>query len=320
MNKDLLVKYILLEVNNEEKILVEEWLNQNSENHREFIELKRTWEMSKEGKQELPEVDVEMAWEKFLEKKAMNHEISYSPKIWKWKTVISIAASIAIFLFLGITWYLYKSNSSHLELVSGKNYVQSTLPDGSTVNLNRNSSLSFDKQWLIKQRTVFLKQGEVFFNVKRDEKLPFVISSGKSKITVLGTSFHVSREKNSTNVIVATGSVKVNFADQELILSPKQSVTINDNDSNKLRVDTIKDELYRYYIQQEFIFENTPLKRVFAVLGKAYDQKIILEDPKKGELLYTATFKQQNLNEMINVILQTFELKIDKRNNTYYIK
>ena len=320
MKKDLLIKYILEEVNPEEKIQIQNWIDSHPMNKKEYIALKKTWEMSKGINQNLPEVDVDLAWEKFLENKASIEEKNPPIKNLDWKKTLMIAASTTVLVLIGLSWYLYSSNSSYVEVVSGKEYIKSILPDGSTVNLNRNANLTFDKQWLVNNRNVFLKQGEVFFDVKRDEKSPFIITSGKSKITVLGTSFHVSREKNITNVIVASGSVKVNFVNQEVILSPKETVTISDNDIHTLRVDTIKDELYKYYIAQEFIFENTPLKRVFAVLAKAYDKQIILEDPKKAKLLYTATFKQQNLNEMMNVIVQTFELKIEKRNNSYYVK
>ena len=320
MKKDLLIKYILEEVNPEEKIQIQNWIDSHPMNKKEHIALKKTWEMSKGINQNLPEVDVDLAWEKFLENKASIEEKNPPIKNLDWKKTLMIAASTTVLVLIGLSWYLYSSNSSYVEVVSGKEYIKSILPDGSTVNLNRNANLTFDKQWLVNNRNVFLKQGEVFFDVKRDEKSPFIITSGKSKITVLGTSFHVSREKNITNVIVASGSVKVNFENQEVILSPKETVTISDNDIHTLRVDTIKDELYKYYIAQEFIFENTPLKRVFAVLAKAYDKQIILEDPKKAKLLYTATFKQQNLNEMMNVIVQTFELKIEKRNNSYYVK
>src|SRR5690606_9925607 len=76
---------------------------------------------------------------------------------------------------------------------------------------------------------------------------------------------------------------------------------------------------YRYYVHQEFTFENTPLPRVFEILGKAYQKKFLIEDPKIKALTYTATFEQQNLNEIIDVILRTFSLKISKKDEAYYI-
>src|SRR5690606_8924025 len=81
------------------------------------------------------------------------------------------------------------------------------LPDGSTVHLNTNAEMVYQKQWLGKGRKVRLFKGEVFFEVKRDQNNPFVIESGNSKITVLGTSFHVRRDGTDTEVIVASGAV-----------------------------------------------------------------------------------------------------------------
>src|SRR5690606_10841372 len=125
-----------------------------------FLELKKTWEMSKEVNQELPEVDVDLAWRKFLDNKSTDFDKQTRRlSLVNWKINLSIAAGLVIFLSLAVSWFLYTSNSSYLEVVSGKNYIKSTLPDGSTVNLNRNASLTFDKQWLIHKRKIFLKQG-----------------------------------------------------------------------------------------------------------------------------------------------------------------
>jgi len=319
MNKDLVVNYILSEVNDEEKRLVEAWIEQDPKHKKEYLEMKKIWEISTDGDQEMPEVDVDRGWSDFLMLKADREAASNKKNKIRKFAVWQVAASISIVSLLSF-WLLFQANSVHIELVSNDAYKQTELPDGSIVNLNKNAGLSYDTKWLIKERKVALKHGEVFFDVKRDENKPFIISSGNSIITVLGTSFHVRRENTETEVVVTSGSVKVNYADQEVILKPSQSITIQDSTKMLVKLDTVPDQLYRYYVHQEFIFENTPLKRVFEVLGKAYNQKFVIEKADNGKLLYTATFQQQSLNEMIQVILATFDLKLEKKGNTHYIK
>ena len=319
MNKDLLVHYILSEVNEQEKRLVEEWIQQDSKHKKEYLEMKKIWEIIAEEDQELPEVDVDKGWDDFLILKANRENISNKNNKIRSFPLWQVAASISIVTLLSF-WVLFQSKSVHLDLASNNAYKQTELPDGSIVSLNRNAALSYDTKWLINKRKVVLDQGEVFFQVKRNEQKPFIIKSGNSTITVLGTAFHVSRENKETQVVVASGSVKVNYADQEIILKPNQSISIQDSSKMLVKLDTVPDQLYRYYVHQEFIFENTPLKRVFEVLGKAYNQKFVIQKAETGHLLYTATFQQQSLNEMMQVILATFDLKLEKKGNTHYIK
>ncbi|MGX5852059.1 FecR family protein [Dyadobacter jiangsuensis] len=85
------------------------------------------------------------------------------------------------------------------------------LPDGTRVTLNAGSSISYPQEFEEDVREVSLS-GEAFFDVKRNEKQPFVITTGGVVTKVLGTSFNISAypENKSVQVAVVTGKVKVN--------------------------------------------------------------------------------------------------------------
>mgnify|MGYP001472807545 FL=1 len=63
------------------------------------------------------------------------------------------------------------------------------LPDGSTVKLNSGSSITYPEMFLDDRREVVLK-GEGFFDVKKNQKQPFIVMANKAKVKVLGTSFN----------------------------------------------------------------------------------------------------------------------------------
>lgn len=81
------------------------------------------------------------------------------------------------------------------------------LEDGSKLTINANSDI--EVTYYRHQRHVTLKRGEVIFEVARDESRPFVVDSGRAKITVLGTRFAVNRLQNLVRVSVDHGRVQV---------------------------------------------------------------------------------------------------------------
>lgn len=81
------------------------------------------------------------------------------------------------------------------------------LDDGSKLTINANSDV--EVTYYRHQRHVTLKRGEVIFEVTPDESRPFIVDSGRAKITVLGTRFAVNRLQNLVRVSVDHGRVQV---------------------------------------------------------------------------------------------------------------
>ncbi|SMG09061.1 FecR family protein [Sphingobacterium psychroaquaticum] len=322
MNKEWITKYIVGEMNAAERATMEAWIEADPVHKEEYIAMKKVWELSAQ-KGDAPEIDIDRAWNTFTQlrteraqsKDEVVVKIRTSRSPFRW-----IGAAAAILLILGLSyWGLNDKLSQETDLRTLTQTLRAPLPDGSMVSLNKDTELHYHKSWFGKKRAVSLVEGEAFFEVKKDKAHPFVIEAGQHRITVVGTSFHVRRTPGETEVIVATGKVRVNYGDQEVFLLPEQRIVIADTSKQTVKVDSVKDNLYRYYVHQVFEFDNTPLSRVFEALGKAYEKEFVLENPAHRKLLYSAKFEQQGLSEMIDVILKTFDLKMKKRGNKYYI-
>lgn len=106
---------------------------------------------------------------------------------------------------------------SPLRTVKNPRGVKSTfsLPDGTEVHLNYESSLTFPHQFNGLERRVELV-GEAFFDVVHQDSVPFVVLAEGISIEVLGTSFNVlaSESEYQTEVSLVRGKVQVNFLDQ----------------------------------------------------------------------------------------------------------
>ncbi|MCF0065191.1 FecR domain-containing protein [Dyadobacter chenwenxiniae] len=152
----------------------------------------------------------------------------------KWYAVAA-AASILILSATGV--YLYNLNSSVPEdmititAASGETR-EVTLPDGSHVWLNAASVLRYPAKFG-ETREVFLEEGEVFFQVKRDTTAPFTVHSAHLDTRVLGTSFRVKayRELAHEIVTVVTGKVAVSRGAEPLALLEKDQEVIFEKNS-----------------------------------------------------------------------------------------
>ena len=82
----------------------------------------------------------------------------------------------------------------------------------------------------------------------------------------------------------------------------------------------VTDELYNYYRTKEFVCNNTPLWRLADVLGEAYGVHIIITDERLRSLPLTTVFKNESLDNILLVISETFNIKVEREGNTIYFK
>jgi len=102
------------------------------------------------------------------------------------------------------------------------------LPDGSTVELNANSSLTFEKNWnQLETRKVWLK-GEAFFEVVKKEQShqKFQVITKDLTVEVLGTVFNVNSHREETKVFLQEGKVNLslNGLEETMLLEPGEII------------------------------------------------------------------------------------------------
>ena len=88
---------------------------------------------------------------------------------------------------------------------SGDGFQQVDLPDGSVVNLNKNSTISFDSDF--SDRTVHL-QGEALFEVVEGNG-EFTVKTESGEVVVMGTIFNVKDRDDEMEVEVEEGEVEL---------------------------------------------------------------------------------------------------------------
>lgn len=187
-----------------------------------------------------------------------------------------------------------------------------TLPDGTKVWLNAGSKLSYPS-FFGKERKVFLS-GEGFFNVSKNEKVPFIVSTRTIDVKALGTQFNVFSypESNYTGVYLQEGSVKAYFPSSEaegVILSPEQYLV---QKGKQLVLSTMDpDELL--WREGIYTFKRQKLGRIIEKLELYYDVKIVVKDPEILDYEYVGKFRQRDgVMEILHLIQLIHNFKIKK--------
>ncbi len=313
MNDDLLIKYLVGETTDEESIRVNQWIDASEANKKYFEQYLQIWEKSA-ALAAKTNIDKNQAWERFVKyRDEKNHQVKIvgidSQKSIPWLRI----AAIFVLVFAGALFYLFKSNQSKLVVIrSNEAVLNDTLPDGSVVTLNKRSAISYPKQFSGNERTVGL-EGEAFFSVTPNKTKPFVIHSGDVGIKVVGTSFNVRNTADKTEVIVETGIVEVSKEKQMVLLNPKEMATVFKNRSMPVKQKT-QDELYNYYRTKEFVCNATPLWKLVDILNEAYGANIIIADSRLKDLQLNTTFRNEGLDEILQVVGATFNIRVEKKN------
>ncbi|MCU7548966.1 FecR domain-containing protein [Chitinophagaceae bacterium LB-8] len=310
INDDLLVKYLLGETTQEEALLVRSWISAHPDHQKQFDQLKIIWQESGKYSSSVNEND---AWVRFKNRiqQSQNKKGSVR-KIYRYSW-LRIAALFVVIAGSALAYFLsQKEPVQTLTVQTRSQPLTDTLPDGSVVTLNRNSAISYPEKFAKESRKIALK-GEAFFNVTPDKTSPFVIQVNDVTIRVVGTSFNVRSEKGTTEVIVETGVVQVIKNQKVAELHPKERIQIDQNDSVLVK-SVEKDQLYNYYRTKEFVCDNTPLWKLVNALNAAYNSNILIGRASLRNQPLTVTFEDESLDTILNIISETLQIEVVKKN------
>lgn len=154
------------------------------------------------------------------------------------------------------------------------------LPDGSEVILNSESTIEFPNSFLGNERHVKLK-GEAFFKVAKNEKSPFIVSTDRVDVKVLGTEFNLKNYSGeSPHVSLIKGSVDVysNKSNKMVRMVPGKDVCCDENGNFNITDFDVFSKIQ--WINGYFYFDNVTLKDVMLELGRWYNMGIVFYNKK----------------------------------------
>ena len=255
---------------------------------------------------------LEESWQKILDKtQAEGKQIPVYKSPFS-RRLIGIAASVVIFLSVGIYSYYnfldHRSNRTVQDEVTYRNISTDrgqkrvlSLPDGSTITLNAESEVKLPIKFADTSRVVYLI-GHAHFDITRDIKRPFLVYTDYSKTKVLGTSFDIKTFPGSekTEIVVSSGNVEFS---QENNRRNKVRLTVNDKATllpgEKIEVTEVNARHLIAWKDNRLLFENASLQEIVEVLELWYDIEIVVEDPTLLKKTYTFSYDNPPLESLM---------------------
>lgn len=286
----LLDKYLAGTCTPEEEQVVQHWLSSRNTNESEWHNM------------------TPAAQQAYLDAlyKDVRQSIKVVPITSRRRLFLRIAAIAVIVLGAGLLYILMRQQSTPamtLECVAG--VQEATLPDGSVVALNAGSKL----EYLVKgdTREVTL-EGEAFFVVKADPNQPFVITSGKVRTRVLGTSFNIQAypKDDHISVSVVSGKVEMSKAAEKIVLEKGEKGLYNKQQGNLSQA--VFSDPPSAWVNGELNFFHMPLAEVAKVLERSYQVTIDISNNSSKQCEITGKFRiNQSIDEVLQLICKTID-------------
>ncbi|HUX94398.1 MAG TPA: FecR family protein [Bacteroidales bacterium] len=270
-------------------------------------------------------IDVEKAWQNVSSKISQTEIESADSKVLTLReTLLRIAAAVLVLISIGTgAFYIYHKGafSTQVAFSTGndeKNLLVE-LSDGSRIFLNRNSELTYLKDFGKKNRNVKLR-GEAFFEIAADAAKPFTIDAGNATVKVVGTSFNIITSNNNSEVevFVKSGKVLLSGSDNSgsIELDPGYVGKI---DAGKTEKKINNDLNYLSWNTGLLVYNGQTLDVVFKDLKRVYNMDIIAEDNSILENRWTSPIDNQSQETIIRLICVSFNLSYTQDGNVYHL-
>lgn len=294
MDKILLEKYIEGTVSSEERDEVVDWLDADPKHVEEYMRLHKVYNISI--------LNQEFELESPVRKNNRKRLYSFMLEIGKVAAVVLSLLVIQYFLrdtagqdFIASTQTIYSPAGQRTEVL---------LPDSTKVWLNACSKLVYPITFQQDNRTVQL-EGEAYFDVKKNQKIPFIVQTDQFSVKVLGTEFNILSygTGHSSQISLLEGSIELSSKTlkEPYFMHPGEMVTIENN-----RYTTSQISEYDHYKWRDGLicFFNESVADIFQHLQLYYDVTIHAEDLNFLHERYTGKFRSKDGVEQVLKILQ----------------
>lgn len=192
-----------------------------------------------------------------------------------------------------------------------------TLSDGTRVWLNAETELVYPVRFNGKQRVVYLK-GEAYFDVAKNEEMPFLVQVEDVSVKVYGTEFNVNTYGGVETVLV-TGSVSMNQGGKEILLEPNQK-GIFDKSKGEIRVENVDVLTYVAWKDGDFIFRNESLGSIMDKLSRWYGLDVFYQNGELRDVHLSGNLKRyKDVQELFRSFEKISDARFKVQGNTVSI-
>ena len=307
------------------------WIAASAENQQYFIRQREIW-FSAVSREAASVYDKDKAFENFKNRVESQKEIqSTSRRGFSLSALWRYAAVVAIIIAVGcISYWQGEVNVKDtfadisVEAPLGSK-TKLYLPDGTLVWLNAGSRMTYSQGFGVDNRKVEL-EGEGYFEVKRNEKIPFFVKTKDLQLQVLGTKFNFRDYPEDHEVVVSLLEGKVGLnnllrEEKEAVLSPDERAVLN-KANGLLTVESVTASNASQWTDGYLFFDEELLPDIAKELERSYNVKIHIANDSLKTFRFYGNFvrREQNIQEVLEALASTekMQYKIEERNITIY--
>ncbi len=242
------------------------------------------------------------AWDK-LEKKI---DFGNTSKVIQ-MTVLRWAASVAI--LIGLSFFMLDKLGME-EFVANDDIEEIVLPDGSTITLNQNSSISYNTFFWSLNRNINLT-GQAYFDVEKGNT--FKVSTRNGEVKVLGTEFDIVESKDKFEVFCFEGKVAVKSNEEAEVFLAAGMATVLENKTLS-RPFTFNMEKIAAWKNGLFYFEKESLSSVFLNIENHYKVDIIINTSIEDKD-FSGVFKKGDIETVMEIVCSSMGLSYVQKDN-----
>ncbi len=276
MDKELLYRFFKNEVSQEEAFAVQEWMESSEETRKAFFAERRLFDALILGKKIVEKGDSRPLhrWIRYAAQAAAVLLVAIAGD-WMWNTLVP-----------------RPDTPDNIITVAEGQRAQLTLSDGTRVWLNSGTTMHYPASFGLDRRTVRL-DGEGYFEVSRNEKVPFVVKTSKADVEVLGTKFNIEAYASGARFETALieGSVRVRSARGAncVVLDPHQKAVLTEQGFEVTEFSDLNPYLWRNGI---IYFRDASFGEIIGKLAQYFKVEIVIRNKALLQRNYTGKFRQ----------------------------
>ncbi|VVO55639.1 FecR family protein [Pseudomonas fluorescens] len=220
---------------------------------------------------------------------------------WRSLGIAAAVCAVALPLAAFSGWNMGWLPNSYQHFEASDTARQVTLSDGSRVELNLGSELTFSNYK--DQRRVTLKKGEAFFSVSHDMVHPFIVRAADGRIRVTGTQFNVWMYEDQVRVNLIEGSVLVTSNDDlpgdGLRLGPAMQARFKHGDFTPQISQTYTNDNSLAWRSGKLVLDNLSLADALPLINRYLSKPVMVADHSTGQIRLGGIYNIKELNSLV---------------------
>ncbi len=327
----------------EEKKHWEKWLQSDFRHQEIYHEALKLWQMAQFKPTSVPDIDSE--WEKLQNR--LNLKIKQKASIvnlpdkkddsggkknlsGSWIRFGAVAAAVILVVLVSYYLIVPQHPSGQRFQIASTDYgqrVRITLPEGTTIILNANSTLQYPTTWTKKTTRRFKLEGEAYFivaSLPEGEQHNFIVETRDGKVEVVGTRFAVCERGRGTRVAVEEGSVKVTVPADTAIQAGSFATKIVLTSGHLLKFKrgdrTLSPKyenvnVYTSWWTDQLVFDKTPFENIITRLTDTYGVQIEITDKNLLKRTLSGSIENTNLQTIITALAKALQIPVKRKGN-----